>query len=286
VESISPPRVIIKTYDPGLYEKDMFRPGNFMRVRVLVDSIFGRAYLKNSTITIRDNSNSVMVNGALMANVSNITNGYIYEYNYTIPQGGQGIWKMEIIATDVFSRNGNASKKIAVSSIILQIKLVLNSTSDNVYVPGAGETAFSGLTNNEYVSPGHYYAASYSNEALKALVFSGMNPVSILTGKDTSTYNIGINQRFANSMVLLVFSRGNWMQISNRMASIETGDFLSYIEPSFSFGLGKNYPLKVVIGYENIEINKTLTIGRGYNKLVIENVGMMSNKPGIKIDRT
>lgn len=279
------PSVQIKTYTFGLVEKYVFKPGDVVRIRAWVTYSDGREYLSNSTVLIKNNLGSTVVNNELMTNISEITNGYLYEYNYTLPSNAEGLWPINVTATDSFDRNGYDSLKIAIIQITLQIKLVLNSTSDMIYIPGTGERTFSGLTTAEYSTPDHYYIASYSNDVLKSVVFSYMRPLSIFTEKYSDTYGIGTSQRFSNSMVFLVFSRGNWRNVDNRISSIGKGEFLSYPKPSFSYGLGKVYPFKIVLDYENIDLNRTLKIGRGLNRLVIEKKGMLGDKINLEIKR-
>jgi len=285
LQSIGPPSVTIKLYTPGLIETDLFKAGRNVRIRAFVTSGFGRDYIKNSTITIKDNSGIIMVNSALMTAVENITNGYIYEYNYTIPQNASSVWSINITATDANGRKGYGFKRMAIIPLMLSIKLVLNSTEDSIYIPGEGEKTFQTLSTQEYTNPSHYYLASYSNEILKAVVFSQLSPVSILTEKGSDTYALGIKQRFSNSMVFLTFSKGNWRVVNNKINLIEKGEFLSSEEPSFSFGVGSGSILKVFIEYENLKINKTMKIWRGYNKIVVENKGVSDDKVTIGLER-
>lgn len=286
LSEIIPPSVQAKTYTLGLEEKYIFRPGKLVRIRAEVACTNGREYIINSTVLIRNNLGSVIVNNELMTNISEITNGYLYEYNYTLPSNAEGLWFINVTATDSFGWKGSDSFKIAITPPTIQVKLVLNSTSDSIYIPGTGERTFSGLTTNEYSNPDHYYIASYSNDVLKSVVFSYMSPLSIFTEKGSNTYGIGTNQRFSNSMVFLVFSRGDWRNVNNRISSIENGEFLSNPKPSFSYGLGDLYPLKIVLGYENIDLNRTLKTGRGLNRLVIEKKGMVGDKINLEIKRS
>ena len=279
------PSVQIKTYTFGLVEKYVFKPGDPVRIRAWVTYADGREHLSNSTVLMKNNLGSTVVNNELMTNISEITNGYLYEYNYTLPSNAEGLWPINVTATDSFDGKGYDSLKIAIIQITLQIKLVLNSTSDRIYIPGTGERTFSGLTTTEYPTPDHYYIASYSNDVLKSIVFSYMSPLSIFTEKGSGIYGIGTDQRFSNSMVFLVFSRGNWRNVNNRIISIERGEFLSNPEPSFSYGLGEVYPLKIALDYENIDLNRTLKIGRGLNRLVIEKKGMLGDKINLDIKR-
>jgi parallel beta-helix repeat protein len=285
LQGMGPPAVQVKTYTLALVESDIFRTGRIVRTRAMASSGLGREYLSNSTVTIKDSSGSTVVDSALMTNVSNITNGYVYEYNYTIPGSAEGLWSINVALTDSFARKGYGYKKIAVTPVTLQIKLVLNSTSDSIYIPGTGETAFSGLTAHEYTNSVHYYIASSSNDVLKAVVFSQLNPISMFTEKGPDTYAIGVSQRFSNSMVLIAFSRGRWTTVNNRVSSIERGEFLSASAPSFGFGLGSSYPVKVVLDYSNLGINNTAKIGRGYNLIVIENLGKSAGKANVNVKR-
>ncbi|NIO22933.1 MAG: hypothetical protein GTN38_02800, partial [Candidatus Aenigmarchaeota archaeon] len=65
------------------------------------------------------------------------------------------------------------------------------------------------------------------NNVLASLVLSPDNPLSISASTGSGNYELETNQKFSNSMVFLVFSRGNWRQVNNRMGMIEKGEFLS-----------------------------------------------------------
>jgi parallel beta-helix repeat protein len=285
LRKIEAPEVETRAYSAGLVEKEMFKPGMALRVRASVTTVFGSANLMNATIMIRDGSGSVVVDNLPMANVSQISDGYIYEYNYTLPGSAEGLWSINVTSYDSHGIMGYGSNVITVSPLLLQIKLVLNDTSDSIYVPGSGETSFSSLATQEYAAPPHYYIASSHERALKGIVFSQIRPLSILTEKGAVTYSVGIKQHYANSVAFVVFSEGRWTDINSRIGLIESGGFLSSPSPSFGFGLGSSYPVKVVLSYSNIGINNTADIGRGYNRLVIENVGVSGGRPDLKIER-
>ncbi|MEE9323512.1 MAG: LamG domain-containing protein, partial [Candidatus Aenigmarchaeota archaeon] len=183
--------VQVKTYTLGLVEKDIFKPNDIVRIRAWVACSLGREYLSNSTVLIKNNLGSTVVNKELMTNISEITKGYIYEYNYTIPSDAESLWSIKVTAADSFGRENYDSKKIAIIPLTFQVKVVLNSTSDKIYIPGTGERTFSGLTTTEYSTPDHYYIASYSNDVLKSVVSSYMIPLSIFTEKGSGIYGIG-----------------------------------------------------------------------------------------------
>jgi parallel beta-helix repeat protein len=284
---LPPPSVEVKTYDNGLVESDKFTPGRTARIRAIVTFSLGRALINYSTITIRNSAGSPVVTSERMENISEIANGYIYEYNYTIPSGAQGLWSVEVVPYVASSPMGFASKKIAVVSLTLQVKLVLNSTSDSVYVPYSGgiEIPFSSIATQSYPGPAHYYLASYQSGVLKALVSSDGSPLSIFTEKGSAEYGMGIEQRFSNSMVLLVFSRGDWRTIENRMTLVENGEFTGYPEPTFGFGLGNRFPLKVALQYGYVDLNKSSVIYRGLNNLIIEKISSNGNRVVLQIGR-
>lgn len=285
---LPPPGAEVKTYNLGLSESYIFKPSRIVRIRASVTSWFGKDYIENATIGIKDNTGSYVKENELMTNISEITGGYLYEYNYTLPSNAEGLWTINVASADKGGQIWFDAKKIAITSLTIGIKLVLNSTSDTIYIPssGVGEKTFSELTTTEYSTPEHYYIASSSDDALKAVVLSQLNPVSVFTERGSDTYAFGTNQHFSNSMVFVVFSKGGWEDINNRMDSIEKDEFLSYSEPSFGFGIGKENPIKLVLVYENIDLNKTMKIGRGYNRIVVENIGKIGGRVNLEIKKT
>ncbi|MEM2117283.1 MAG: NosD domain-containing protein [Thermoplasmata archaeon] len=285
MKAIGPPFIVIRLYNLGLEETDFLKPGRIVRIRAFVNSWLGRDAIAESKIQIKNNLGENVVDDVLLSKISNLTNGYVYEYNYTIPENGVGTWWINISSKDERGKVGYGYKKMILSPINLEVKLILNSTSDNIYIPGYGEFTFSSLQANEYFSPKNYYIASYSNDILKGIIFAQLKPISLITEKSQNTYGLGTKQTFQNSMIFLVFSKGNWRSINNRIGLIEKGDFLSYPSPTFGFGLKKTY-LKITIDYKNLDINKTTIFWKGYNQIIIENIGKTSNnKVGVIVEK-
>jgi len=282
---LSQPSVTVRTYTSALAETYMFKPGRLVRVRAHVTYGFGREYIFNATVIIKDSSGTEKILGEPMVNVGNITDGYIYEYNYTLPGTADGLWTINVTSSDAFSGKGFGLNKIAVLPVTLQIKLVLNSTPDSIYVPGTGETPFASLVTDEYALPDHYYIASSSNDALKAVVFAQLSPISVFTEKGASDYAMGASQRYASSLAFLVFSKGRWTTVNNRIAAVEKNEFLLSPEPSFGFGLGTAYRMKVIIENSMINLNKTVAVPKGYSTMIIEKKGTVGGKANIEIRR-
>ncbi|NIO20643.1 MAG: hypothetical protein GTN76_07865 [Candidatus Aenigmarchaeota archaeon] len=290
LQGLGPPVVQVKTYTRALVETSVFKPNRMVRTRASVTSGNGRDYLANATIVIKNNLGATIVNNANMTNVSEIANGYIYEYNYTLPGNAAGLWLVNVTATDDENRRNHDFKKIAVVSLNFQVKILFNNTWDSasIYIPGAGEKTFTQLGQiSPYtdVNPPHYYLASYMNNILTSLVVSPDNPLSIHASTGSGNYEMRTDQRFQNSVVFLVFSRGDWRQVNQRIDMIEKGEFLSQISPTFSYGLGNKYPLKIVLSYDNVDINDTLSVGRGYSRLAIENKGATGDKVNLGVER-
>ena len=282
------PYVSVGTYSSSIEEKTIFQPGSLVRIRAQSTHGLGREHLSNATLIIRDSSDSIVVNNVLMTNVSQITNGYVFEYNYTLPINADGVWTINVVLTDIYENKDSDSSKIAVRNMSMQIKLVLNSTGAKIYIPssGVGEKTFSTLTPSVYMTPNDFYMASYISNVLSAIVSISESSISTFTEKDASTYALGLNNGFSNSGVLLALTKGNWINIDKRMQLIESQEFLSQISPTFAFGLGNAHPLKIVIEYSNLDINRTQKIGRGYNRIIVEKKGTYQNKAVIDIRRT
>lgn len=176
---------------------------------------------------------------------------------------------------------------VPVLGTTIQVKLVLNNTSAKVYIPEVGEKSASSLTSlTTYANRSHYYLSSYINNMLTGLVFSHQKPLSIFTDGGGGTYMLGNDLEFPNSMVFLLFSKGNWRAVNNRMGMIEKGNFLSYPEPSFSFGLGRKHRIKMLLKYEDMNmLGGDRSVGRGKNTFSIKHEGLMGDHIGLNITR-
>lgn len=285
LSDIASPQVTVETYDQGLSEKYMFRPGSRVRIRAYVNYTLGGDYISNATLTLINNRGAVILDGVMMGNVSSTSSGSVHEYNYTIPDDAQGLWTVNVTAKSAFGSEGRGQKKIAAVPVTLQVKIVLNSTSDSIYIPGTGETSFSGLETENYYSPGHYYVASYAGNALKSVVSASKSPLYVATEKGTGTYSIGTGQRYANSVVFAVFSQGNWRDVNNRMGLVEDGTFLANPEPSFRYGLGNVFSFKLLLDYGSIDISNSTKIQRGSSRLLVQKERSYGNMATISIRR-
>lgn len=154
-----------------------------------------------------------------------------------------------------------------------QVKLVLNNTGADIYIPGVGETTFSGLTPATYASPPHFYFCSYEGGMMVSNVFSYENPISIYTEKSGSTYTLAASMNLTNSRAFLVFTGGDWRRVENRISDIERGDFLLDPLPSFSYGSGSSHMLKVRLDIPGINLTNKAVLDRGFHRMLVENEG-------------
>jgi len=165
----------------------------------------------------------------------------------------------------------------------VQIKLNINNTSNTVYIPGVGEVQAGSLGSENYADPPHYYLASYSGNYLTGLVAADGNSIGV---GNTGTYHTLEMDQDSDEGVFLVFSQGDWNAIEKEILPIEDGKFLKYPSPSFGFGIGTYYPVMVLLGYTDIDIEGSLDQSRGTLKLSIENKGVSGDRPVVEIRKS
>lgn len=159
----------------------------------------------------------------------------------------------------------------------LQVTLQVNETND-VFIPGVGETTHASLPTATYTSPPDFYLATYINNRLKGLIFSQQNPVSIKVSKNTTHQFFTVDQNLSNSQVLIAFTTGDYVTIKNRMPLIKDASFLSEISPSFSFPLGTKSPLKLYLSYSDIDIRGNFIFLQGLHEVTLESNKTNGNK--------
>jgi len=165
----------------------------------------------------------------------------------------------------------------------LHVDVVVNQTTNDVYIPGEEVIPSAGIPDVTYV-PSPFFVASYSSGFVIGL--TSMSGDYVRTDSGPGNHTIGIVRPLANSRVLLAFTEGDWQTIGNRMGLIESGDFFRRITPSFAFGLGTEYVIRMILHYPSIDIEGGLEFSKGIYRLIIENKGMSSGKPLVEIGGT
>lgn len=165
-----------------------------------------------------------------------------------------------------------------------EVQLKINDGNSSLYIPGMGEQPAYEVSSNNYLTPPHFYISSHDGNILRGLVSLYGSPFSIGIEKSSGKHIIKLKQ-YSNSSTLLVFSKGSWKDIENRMRDVERGAFMSYTEPSFAFGLGAGYILKMVLSYPAIDIVGDMVLQKGLHRLKIENLGAEGDRLKVGISK-
>jgi hypothetical protein len=162
----------------------------------------------------------------------------------------------------------------------LHVDVVINQTSNEVYVPESGSIPSGGIPDMTY-DPDPFFIASYGSGLVTGL--TAMSGDYVRTDGGTGNHTIGIVQPLSRSMILLSFTEGDWQTVDNRMELIESGEFFRRITPSFAFGMGTEYMISMILHYPGIDIEGGLEFSKGIYRLIIENKGMSGGKPLVDI---
>lgn len=161
---------------------------------------------------------------------------------------------------------------------IITTSLRINDTSSTVHIPGEVEKSTAVQQSGAYATPDSFYVASYRNNILKGLVFNGDLAYSIGFTSGSNYHYINLSQDLSNSRVFLTFSRGDWNNIENRMETINRGEFLQKISPTFGYSLGLKYKNQIILTYSDIDIQGNLILGKGLHTVSIESNRTSSGK--------
>jgi len=174
---------------------------------------------------------------------------------------------------------------IPVNAHSINVKLIINNTDNKVYVPSVGELS-GGMYSMLYNNLPYYFICSYlDNNLISLLPFGDAKPLSVFIERKNMTHEIQIEQELEHSNIFLIFTKGDWKNIEQKMPLILSGKFLNEITPSFSYGLGILYPVKIILQYQNINIIGNAIFQKGMHNLFIENKGIINGKPSIEIGR-
>jgi len=170
----------------------------------------------------------------------------------------------------------------------LQVTMRMNNEKAWVYLPGHTPQKISSLTPGSFTNVRHYYVCSYDDDDYSQPLLAGLAhqmhiPYSITVDTDRSSYyTMSINQSFNRSMVYAVFSRGDYKRFDSVIGYIEGGVFLDKPKPTFGFGLGKLYDIKMYLKYDTIDfIGNRIALSKGEKMMIVANNGTVSNRAGL-----
>ncbi|MCD6477797.1 MAG: DUF2341 domain-containing protein, partial [Candidatus Aenigmarchaeota archaeon] len=118
-----------------LQEKTVFIRNSEITIRVNVTDPDGRDDIDKVWIKILNTTDNVKLDNTLMTNISTITNGYTYEYNYTIPSDADyGLWSL-------YTYSNDSANVIKFNSTTFQVKYKEAPIQSN-WLPANGSNRF------------------------------------------------------------------------------------------------------------------------------------------------
>ena len=277
-----------KTFDSLMQETQKFDSGDLVVIKTNATDGDGTADISSATISISDPNGVSKVSTISMTKLVALPTGFTYGYNYTITDDLSGSWGLTITATDISGAATTVSSSFVVGIPVpkvhsIQINLTLNSTDSLIYIPGVGEQQSGTLISPSQIAP-KFFIASYLNENLKGLVFSQEKLISIDASSSSTHHFISMEQNLSQSQAFLVFTKGDYKTIENRMPLIEAGTFLSHDPPSFI--IGKPGPSKVTahLAYPVLDIESNVIIRDTGATVIVENLGTVGGLEVINIE--
>jgi len=166
----------------------------------------------------------------------------------------------------------------------MSVSLTLNHTNHMVCVAGNRINSSQLGSSLIYNAMDRPYAASYSysgNGKVAALI--AKNAYDIAVSNATGSHTIKINHSMKSSYSMLVFTKGDWKAIDERIALITGGQFMTKIAPSFAFGLGLTYPIKMVLNLTGMDMQKGTILNPGRHDLLLDYNSTSDNRPVFEI---
>ena len=194
----------------------------------------------------------------------------LYTYGRTFNTYGTYNWNVTCGRSGYDTKSANDTLTIAGAAVgNITISLTINNTSNMVYVPGVGARPASQFS-TVWNSPPSYYLASYSGNVLYGLVFAYQTPGFLRYSRTPASHTMTIALGKDNPMVFLVFTKGDWRAMEEKMGMIKSYEFLKQISPSFGYGLGLYRTIKSLLDYNKIDVQSDLILNPGTHKLIFE----------------
>jgi len=201
-----------------------------------------------------------------------------------------GIYTWNCQVFDTANQSAFASSNYTVEIVKrykLRVFLHINNTSNKVYIPvtGVGEVDSNSLgSGTVYTNQTYNYLVSYANNKIQGLV-ANVKASRLFVKNSSTTHTFMIEQNVSDERIFLVLSRGDYKIIDNRIRYIVDGTFLQNIKPTFGFGLGILYPIKILLNYTSIDIQGNLILQKGRHKIELEYNDSVSGRPTIIFTR-
>jgi hypothetical protein len=182
-----------------------------------------------------------------------------YVYSRTFPSHGEFSWNVTCNATGYEFRSDNDTVVVSGPPVgTIGIRLTLPGLTNQVQVPGIATGGSGQLAQGTWERPSHYYIASWLSDTVYGLVHYYQDARSVGLERTSSNHTLVLVQNLTNSHALVVFTAGDWVAINNRMAMIESAAFMEKIAPSFAYGLGLFYPIKIILKTDTNILNDVI----------------------------
>ncbi|MBN2101520.1 MAG: hypothetical protein JW716_01465 [Candidatus Aenigmarchaeota archaeon] len=203
-----------------------------------------------------DSTGIIIINQAAM--IYNSTSER-YEYYYLVNQKGLYRYYVSLSKAGYQPQQGNDTFG-AIGTLNIEIK-----TNSNSLDVSLGHSVSSMRPERRYyISFGEqgYVFAPVSESGM------GVFPSASLLGPSVS-----LEQSFTNPAILFAVTKGDNKTIDRRIDMIRTGEFFTKITPSFAFGFGSEYPIKILLDNKLDMTGGTdgrIRMGTGYHKIEFE----------------
>ena len=244
-----------KAYNSSLIEKTVFEIGENVTIRANVTDPDGPSDISTVNITITAPNSTVMVDNATMTNISDITNGYVYQYNYTtmpVDSTSVGTWTVVVYANDTldYQTTGPTTFSAYINYLTLNTNATELYINDTVLINGivtnlSDNTAVSGASVNISIT---YPDGTLANSTQKTTNSLGEynTTYKVSPGHPLGVYTINVNTSDGlgsitiNSTTFEVIINSNIRVVTNRYVILDdpdTGGNASsgYLMPTYNF---------------------------------------------------
>lgn len=234
------------TFDSSLTQKSNFSLGELTRIWVNVTDAAGASDISQVLINITKPNGTLNVTNALMTSIASITNGFTYEYNFTIPDESTsiGIWNISIVANDTINAKGSNRTNFSAFDTTVPNITATTATPSPVNI-GSNITINATVTDN--IAVDKVWVTLWN--ATTAIITKFL---SLVSGNLYST-QITTNESFTTNTTYTIYANDT----SNNNATPLNGSFLVNRAPRITLNAPAN----------NTQINNTQTVNFNFTAI-------------------
>jgi parallel beta-helix repeat protein len=202
----------LNTYNSTYAKLSVFHLDEKVIVRANITDPQGAGDLDTVLINLTNPQKTIKVTNAKMSNVTSITSGYTYEYNYTIPAEYQsyGDWAVDVFVNDTSNNKDTRSTTFKVEVIWFMIykpetayeQWYNTNFGDNItYIKSIEVSDIDNDGTNEIITFGRSHNGTGTNHAmLQVWNASRTDEFNLTLNKEAETYFYKINHTFGYSV--------------------------------------------------------------------------------------